>query len=85
MTTLTENNTLNAAGHPAGALDLITQTFRKWIRSQQLRSKLAQERRQLMGMSDRMLQDLGISRAEAGAESARTDIPLSRLSALGWN
>ncbi len=78
MTTYTENCSRSIAGHPAGALDLLTQIFRQWMQNEQFNSRGAQERRQLQEMSDGMLQDIGVSRAEAEAEAIQTELPLRR-------
>ena len=82
MTTYTENCSRSIAGNPAGALDILTQIFRQWMKNQQLKFRLAQERRQLSAMSDEMLNDLGISRSEAQAEASRSDVPVARLQIL---
>ena len=79
MTTYTENCSRSIAGQPAGALDILTQSFRQWMKNQRLKSQVAQERRQLLEMSDDMLQDIGISWAEAETEAMRTGIPTGRL------
>ncbi len=78
MTTYSGNCSRSIAGHPAGALDILTQIFCQWMKNQQLKFKLAQERRQLLELSDATLRDIGISRPEARTESLRTDIPITR-------
>jgi len=80
MTTYTENCSRSIAGHPAGVLDILTQRFRQWMKNQQLKSLVAQERQQLLEMSDDMLQDIGISWAQAETEAMRTEMPIGRLS-----
>ena len=82
MTTYTEKCSRSIVGHPATALDMLTQLFRQWMKHQQLKFQVAQERRQLMEMSDSMLQDLGISHAEAQAEAMRSELPAARLHSL---
>ena len=79
MTTYTENCSRSIAGNPAGALDILTQIFRQWMKNQQLKFRLAQERRQLQNLSDAALKDMGITRGEAMAESLRSDVPIARL------
>jgi uncharacterized protein YjiS (DUF1127 family) len=78
MTTYTESCSRSIAGHPAGALDILTQIFRQWVKNQQFKFRVALERRQLLEMSDEMLKDIGISRAQAEAEALRSDLPTSR-------
>ena len=84
MTTYTENcsrsiGSRSIAGHPAGVLEILTQRFHQWMQNQQLKSQVAQERRQLLEMSDDMLQDIGISWAQAETEAMRTEMPIGRL------
>jgi uncharacterized protein YjiS (DUF1127 family) len=76
MTTHTESYTTGVA---ANTLDALLQQVRDWVKREALKQQLRQERRQLAEMSDAMLSDLGIDRAEALAEAARTDIPADRL------
>ena len=78
MTTYTKSCSRSIAGHPAGALDILTQIFRQWVKNQQFKFRVALERRQLLEMSDEMLKDIGISRAQAEAEALRSDLPTSR-------
>lgn len=82
MTTYTEKCSRSIVGHPAEALDILTQLFRQWMKHQQLKFQVAQERRQLTEMSDSMLRDLGISRAQAQAEAMRSELPAARLHSL---
>ena len=79
MTTYTESCSRSIAGHRAGALDILTQIFRQWVKNQQFKFRVALERRQLLEMSDEMLKDIGISRAQAEAEALRSDLPSSRI------
>jgi uncharacterized protein YjiS (DUF1127 family) len=60
-------------------LDILTQIFRQWVKNQQFKFRVALERRQLLEMSDEMLKDIGISRAQAEAEALRSDLPSSRI------
>ncbi|MDH3760664.1 MAG: DUF1127 domain-containing protein [Gammaproteobacteria bacterium] len=75
MTTYTESCSRSIAGHPAGALDILTQIFRQWMKNQHFKIRVAQERRQLLEMSDDMLKDIGVSRAQAEAEALRSELP----------
>lgn len=68
------------AGTAAGnTLDRLLQQVRAWAKREALKQKLRQERRHLVEMPDEMLRDLGIDRAAALAEAAKTDIPAARL------
>ncbi len=78
MATHTENCSRSIAGHPAGVLEILTQIFRQWMKNQRIKSQVAQERLQLLEMSDGMLQDIGVSRAQAEAEAMQTDLPIRR-------
>jgi uncharacterized protein YjiS (DUF1127 family) len=60
-------------------LDILIQIFRQWMKNQQFKFRVAMERRQLLEMSDEMLKDIGISRAQAEAEALRSDLPSSRI------
>jgi len=77
MTTRVQNQPAGAT--TAATLDRLLQEVRAWAANESLKYRLKQERRQLSEMSDEMLRDLGIDRAQAHAEAARTDIPASRL------
>jgi uncharacterized protein YjiS (DUF1127 family) len=79
MTTYTENCSRSIVGQPAGALDILAQSFHQWMKNQQLKSQVVQERRQLLEMSDDMLQDIGISWAQAETEAMRSEMPIGRL------
>ena len=79
MTTYTQNWSRSIAGHPAGVLHSLIQSFRQWTKNKHLKFQVAQERRQLLEMSDEMLQDIGISWAQAETEAMRTELPISRL------
>ncbi len=79
MTAYTQDCSQSIAGHPAGVLEILTEAVCLWMKNQRLKSQLAHERRQLQDMSDAMLRDIGVDRAAAQAEAARSDIPVSRL------
>ncbi len=69
--------------HPLGAraestLDRLLQQVRAWAAEESLKYRMKRERRQLAAMSDDLLRDLGISRADAEIEASRTDIPAAR-------
>lgn len=79
MTTYTQICSRSIAGHPAGVLAILNQSFRQWMKNQQLRFQVAQERRHLLQMSDAMLQDIGVSRIQAETEAMRTELPIGRM------
>ena len=79
MTTYSQSCSRSIAGHPAGVLEILTEILCQWMKNQQIKFQLARERRQLLEMSDAQLRDIGITRGEAEAESARSDIPASRI------
>lgn len=79
MTAYTQSCSRSIAGHPAGVLEILTEILCIWMKNQRLKVQLARERRQLLEMSDAMLQDIGIDHAAAQQEAARSDIPPSRL------
>ena len=53
--------------------------LKSWVQTIQLKNSLQQERKQLLSLSDAMLNDIGVSRADAKREAANSSIPLSRL------
>jgi uncharacterized protein YjiS (DUF1127 family) len=56
--------------------------LRHWFKTLELKEKVNQERRQLLEMTDAMLSDIGITRAQANAEANRVDLPAERINAL---
>jgi len=60
-------------------LDRLLQQVRAWATQEALKHQLKRERRQLAEMSDEMLRDIGISRADAEIEAANRKIPGDRL------
>jgi len=79
MTTYSGNCSRNLAGESVGVLDTLLEKFCIWMKIQLLKIRIHQERRQLLSMSEAMLQDLGISRADAEQEASRYDLPATRL------
>ena len=61
--------------------DSISKTVRIWWATRRLSADIMREREELAGLSDSLLRDIGIGRAEASAESNRSadDLPLDRL------
>ena len=51
---------------------------REWAAREALKRRIAQERRQLENLSDDMLRDIGVCRADAELEAMRSDIPTLR-------
>ena len=78
MTDCTVNCPENPAVSPAGLATTIAQTARQWLRQQRVKAQIQSERQQLLALSDRELQDIGLDRAAALQEAARTDIPAGR-------
>ncbi len=66
-----------------GVFESVYQRFQLWVDAQNLKAQVARERSELLGMSDSMLNDMGISWSEASVEAERLDLPENRLKALG--
>jgi uncharacterized protein YjiS (DUF1127 family) len=79
MTTYSGNCSRSLAGESVGVLDTLLEKFCIRMKNQLLKVRIHQERRQLQSMSEAMLKDLGISRADAMREAQRTDLPAARL------
>ena len=79
MTTRSDKLQPELAAEHARTLDRLLRQARDWAAEESLRRQIRRERRQLLAMSDAMLADLGITRAEAEAEARREDIPAERL------
>lgn len=82
MTTYSENCSRSNVESSVGVVDNLIERFCHYMTNQLLRVRIHQERRQLLSMSEAMLQDLGISRTEAEQEAKRTDLPTNRLKNL---
>ncbi len=78
MTTYTENCSRSIAGSSLGVFDTLVEKLCCYMKNQLLKARTRQERRQLLTMSEAMLKDLGISRADAEQEARRTDLPTAR-------
>lgn len=61
---------------------ILKQMFLDWAEKLVLKANVARERQQLLLMSDAMLSDMGITRAEAEAEARNTELPAARLKTL---
>ena len=82
MTTLSKNCTQCVDGNFHEVQGNLYLMFRQWFRELELKAKVNQERRQLLNMSDAMLNDMGLTRAQANAEAYRVDLPVERLNAM---
>ena len=79
MTTYTQNCTHSSTVSTGGILDSLAQLIRQWMGCQLLKIRIQQERKSLLSMSDEMLRDIGVSRADAEQEAQRMDLPETRL------
>jgi uncharacterized protein YjiS (DUF1127 family) len=79
MTTYSANCSRNSIESSAGVFESLIAKVCQYMTNQLLKARIHQERRQLLSMSEAMLKDLGISRAEAELEAQRTDLPANRL------
>ena len=61
---------------------ILKQILLNWAEKLVLQANVARERQQLLNMSDAMLSDMGITRAEAEAEARKTELPATRLNTL---
>ena len=76
MHTRVQDRALGA--HTESIFARLLQQVRGWAAEESLKYRLQRERRQLAEMSDDLLRDLGINRADAELEAARRDIPAAR-------
>lgn len=79
MTTRSAKISPGLAAIHARTLERLLREVRDWARRESLRRELTRERRQLLGMSDATLADLGISRHVAENEARRDEIHRRRL------
>lgn len=79
MTTYTENCSQGIVETSFGLLRSLGQMLQHSFEIQMLRAVLGRERQQLLEMSDEMLKDVGITRAQAKQEAQRVDLPQVRL------
>ncbi|MFT5659223.1 MAG: hypothetical protein ACI9KN_002506 [Gammaproteobacteria bacterium] len=82
MTTFSKNSTQDIAQNLDDAQHGLYRLLQQWVRIQRLKIEVANERKQLLTLSDARLRDLGTSRSEAVAESLRRDLPAARLNAI---
>lgn len=79
MTTLTENRDEKIAWEILRKQGILKQVFLEWLQVLELKIKVYRERQQLLVMSDLMLNDIGVTRAEADAEALSFGIPQQRI------
>jgi len=65
-----------------GVFEGLFQQVQYWLKVQRLKAQVSQERKQLLEMSDAMLSDMGVTRAQVKQEARRLDLPETRLNAL---
>ena len=83
MTTYTDTYTQSIDGISVNTLGNLVRRLQRWIRTQQLKAQVRQERQQLLEMSDAMLADLGITQGQAQEEARKVDLPVTRIELLG--
>jgi uncharacterized protein YjiS (DUF1127 family) len=79
MTTYSQTCNHPVATDNSRVLDNLVHLCREYFQKLSLKSKINAERRQLLEMSDAMLNDIGIDRVQAAQEAIRRDIPEARL------
>lgn len=60
----------------------VTSTISFWWVTRELSAEIKVERKELADLPDHILHDIGVSRAEASAESRRIDLPVDRVRGL---
>jgi uncharacterized protein YjiS (DUF1127 family) len=78
MTNYTQNCSGSIAASHVGIADSLAQVVRHWMQEQRLKASIQRERASLLSMSDAMLKDIGVDRADAEEEARRSDIPAHR-------
>jgi uncharacterized protein YjiS (DUF1127 family) len=78
MTTCTQNCDPIVEEISISVFSRLNQILQQWFASQLLKARIYQERSQLLAMSDTMLRDMGITRAQAEEEARRIDLPEAR-------
>ena len=79
MTTYSQTCSHSVTTDNSRAFDNLVHLCREYFHKLMLKSTINAERRQLLEMSDAMLNDIGIDRVQAAQEATRTDIPVARL------
>jgi uncharacterized protein YjiS (DUF1127 family) len=78
MTNYTQNCSGSIATSYLGIADSLTHLVRHWMQERRLKASIQRERASLLSMSNAMLKDIGVDRAEAEQEARRSDIPAHR-------
>jgi uncharacterized protein YjiS (DUF1127 family) len=78
MTNTTQNCSGSIVTSHVGIADSLAHLVRHWMQEQRLKANIQRERASLLSMSDTMLKDIGVDRAEAEQEARRSDIPAHR-------
>ena len=82
MTTLIENCAETIAQEILRNQGILKQVLLEWLQVLELKFRIYRERQQLRVMSDLMLKDIGITRAQADTEALSSQVPVERLIAL---
>ena len=82
MTTLIENCAETVAQEILRKQGILKQVLLEWLQILELKIRIYRERQQLRVMSDLMLRDIGITRAQADTEALSSQVPIERLIAL---
>ena len=82
MTTLIENCAETVAQEILRKQGILKQVLLEWLQVLELKFRIYRERQQLRVMSDLMLKDIGITRAQADTEALSSQVPVERLIAL---
>lgn len=82
MTIYTENCSQSIVETSFGLLRNLGRALLYSFEVQKLKAILSRERQQLLEMSDEMLKDMGITRAQAKQEAKRVNLPQVRLANL---
>ena len=82
MTTFTENRDDKLAWEILRKQGILKQVLLEWLQVLELKFKIYRERQQLQVMSELMLKDIGVTRAEADTEALSSELPQQRLAAL---
>lgn len=82
MTTITVNCDQMVEQELLRERGILKQILLNWAEKLVLQANVDRERQQLLNMSDAMLSDMGITRADADAEARKTELPATRLNTL---
>ncbi len=79
MSTFTENRDDKLVWEILRKQGILKQILLEWLQVLELKFKIYRERQQLQVMSELMLKDIGVTRAEADAEALSSELPQQRL------